>query len=425
MEIQDLVGFGMTKTEAVVYLEISKLGETQIGSIIKRTGLHRGTVYNSINNLIEKGFLSFMDKDRNRFYRISNKKIFEEIIKEKQTKAVKEKEQIEKFFEDLQKLKEKDENQEVRVFYGVKSFKTLFLEIYDNCKKNNYEYLFQGKGGEMQDATGEVFYKYTQKLKKKMNLKCRVILDKESQFLPYNKYTTGNIRYLPTKIPSPINFWIYGDNVLFVLFGAKPLISIKIKSKVLSEGFKNYFETIWKAIEGEQKIIKKRYIMNLYEFTQQAEDSLDMMGINCLTPVHESREKIIDLLKKGKRVRILLPNQKSKNFEKRVKIVDRFIKDINQSRVLYGLKCTIANLKDITLKLKNKYNLEIKLFDKKPICMVIIIDNKKALYNKYEKKKGEYASSQKTLILDKEDKEFKKAKDIFEEYWKSAKPLKI
>ena len=56
MDVNELVSFGMTKTEAKIYLEISKLDETKIGPIIKRTGLHRGTVYNAINDLIEKGF---------------------------------------------------------------------------------------------------------------------------------------------------------------------------------------------------------------------------------------------------------------------------------------------------------------------------------------------------------------------------------
>ena len=147
MEINELVLFGITKTEAKIYLEIAKLGETQIGPIIKRTGLHRGTVYNSINNLIGKGFLSFVDKDKHRFYKISNRKIFQNIIREKQKEIMDKSKNIEKFFENLEKYKEKSEKQDVQVFYGVKSFKNLFLEIYDECKKNNCEYLFQGRGG--------------------------------------------------------------------------------------------------------------------------------------------------------------------------------------------------------------------------------------------------------------------------------------
>jgi len=249
MDINELISFGMTKTEAKIYLEISKLDETKIGSIIKRTELHRGTVYNAINDLIEKGFLSLIDKDRQRFYKISGNKIFENIIKEKQDSILKESKQIEKFFKNLDKLKEKTSKQEVEAFYGLKAFKALFLEIYDECKKNDFEYLFQGRGGEMQDETGAAFYRYTQKLKKKMKIKCRVILDKENLHHSYHKYVIGNIKYLSSDIYSPVNLWIYGDALLLVLFGAKPLISIRIKSEGLSDGFRNYFENLWRIAE--------------------------------------------------------------------------------------------------------------------------------------------------------------------------------
>ncbi|MEM4271938.1 MAG: hypothetical protein QXD13_02535, partial [Candidatus Pacearchaeota archaeon] len=142
---------------------------------------------------------------------------------------------------------------EIQVFYGIEAFKALFLEIYKECKKNKIEYLFQGRGGEMMEATGEGFYAYTQKLKKKLKIQCRIILSNETRRLSYRKYTVGNIRYLPTKVYSPINFWIYGDVILLVLFRASPLTIIKIKSNLLSDGFKNYFESLWAISSPSRK----------------------------------------------------------------------------------------------------------------------------------------------------------------------------
>lgn len=246
MDADYLKSFGITFTEAKVYLVISKLTETEIGRVIKITGLHRGTVYNSIESLIEKGFVSFIDREGKRFYKISGKKIFENIISEKQKEANEIKSKLNKLFLDIEKTKDSGKKQEVEVFYGVPAFKNLFLNMFEKCKKSNIEYLFQGRGGEMQDATGEEFYKYTQKLKKSMKIKCRVILDRGTIRHPYHRYVTGDIRYLHSDIKSPVNFWIYENIVLIILFGASPLISIKIKSDLLSDGFKNYFERLWK-----------------------------------------------------------------------------------------------------------------------------------------------------------------------------------
>jgi len=250
MDIGDIMSFGITLTEAKIYQEIAKSPETKIGPIIKATGFHRGTVYNAIESLIEKGFICFIDREKQRFYKISGKKIFESIIGEKQREAKETKEKIYRMFGDIMKKQEPNKRQEVEVFYGVSAFKNLFLEMLDICKKKNIEYLFNGKGSEMQEATGEGFYKSTEKMKKCLRIKCRIILDRSTAKKPYHKYITGNIRYLPVTINSPVNFWIYDDIVLIVLFGVSPLSSVRMQSKILSDAFKNCFERLWKVTKS-------------------------------------------------------------------------------------------------------------------------------------------------------------------------------
>jgi len=240
MDTNIFTKFGMTSTESKIYTEIAKNRENSIGILIKKTGLHRGTVYNSINNLIKKGFVSFIDKQGARMYSIIKGTIFKNIIDEKN------RELIEKLLSELNNLQEDNKNQEVGVYYGIQAFKKLFLDIYDISKQNDLEYLFLGEGGKMTDAVGQPYYRYTQELKKKMKVLCRIILSKETKNLPYRKYTTGDIKYLPTKISSPVNFWIYSDNVLLVIWDSNPLISIKIENKHLADGFRNYFEYLWK-----------------------------------------------------------------------------------------------------------------------------------------------------------------------------------
>jgi predicted transcriptional regulator len=245
MDIEVLTKFGMTNVEAKVYLEIAKLDETPIGPVIKKTGLHRGTVYNCINSLIKKGFVGFVNKNGMNYYKSSGSKMFENLIKDKKSELEENKNKIDRLLEDINRLQKSAENQEVQVFYGVSAFKNLFLEIYDECREKNIEYLFLGEGGKMTDAVGQPYYKYTQELKKKMRLGCRIILSRETKALPYRKYTVGNIKYLPTKISSPVNFWIYHNKVLLVIWDSNPLISIRITSNALADGFRNYFEYLW------------------------------------------------------------------------------------------------------------------------------------------------------------------------------------
>jgi sugar-specific transcriptional regulator TrmB len=178
MDLEILKKFGLTNVEAVVYMEIAKIGETPIGEVIKKTGLHRGTVYNALNSLLKKGFASFVNKNGINYYRASGKKMFKSIIHDKKDELENDDLKIEKFLNEIHRLRTNTDSQQVHVSYGIPAFKNIFLDIYDECKKKNMEYLFLGEGGKMSTSVGGAYYKYTQELKKKMKIKCRVILSK-------------------------------------------------------------------------------------------------------------------------------------------------------------------------------------------------------------------------------------------------------
>ncbi len=245
MDIEKLKEFGMTSTEAKVYSELALIKESKIGDLVKRTGLHRGSVYNALNDLIEKGFVNFIDSEGTREYSCTGERIFKQIIEDKKGEVINQEKGIHSFFAELDKIKSSNKTQRVKVFSGINSFKNLFLEMYEECKKNNWEYYFQGMGGEMQDAVGVAFYKHTQKLKNKLKLRCKIISDKKTKVHSYNKFVQGTIKYIDSDRNSPTNIWIYGNTILMVLFETSPLISIKIEHKETAEAFRSYFEKLW------------------------------------------------------------------------------------------------------------------------------------------------------------------------------------
>ncbi|MEM4152831.1 MAG: helix-turn-helix domain-containing protein [Candidatus Pacearchaeota archaeon] len=60
---------GLTKGEAKVYLTLLKIGETTTGNIIKESGLSGSKVYEIINRLIKKGLVSFIVKERTKWFK--------------------------------------------------------------------------------------------------------------------------------------------------------------------------------------------------------------------------------------------------------------------------------------------------------------------------------------------------------------------
>lgn len=57
MEETILENIGFSKSEAVVYLALLKVGQTKSGKIIKITGLQSSVVHNALNTLEEKDLL--------------------------------------------------------------------------------------------------------------------------------------------------------------------------------------------------------------------------------------------------------------------------------------------------------------------------------------------------------------------------------
>ena len=52
------------------------------------------------------------------------------------------------------------------------------------------------------------------------------------------------MRYLPSKYASPMAINIYGDKTAIIHWAEKP-VTVVIKSKEITDGYKNYFEILW------------------------------------------------------------------------------------------------------------------------------------------------------------------------------------
>jgi len=233
----------LTRVEQKIFDRILHKGETSLGPIIKELGLHKGTVYNSIRRLEEKGLISYKTVDGINVYCV-NKLALKKLLSEEEANH----EQSIKNLNELIRIAGTTENESgttVHVLLGPQGFKSFFNELYDWASKARKEYFFIGKGNEMIEHLGEEYYRRTQASKRKLGLKCRVILNEMSRVLPVAKYVVGNVRYLKMEHYSPMSIWLYGDAVALVLWDAKPITTILIRSKEASNSFRSYFEHLW------------------------------------------------------------------------------------------------------------------------------------------------------------------------------------
>jgi hypothetical protein len=75
----------------------------------------------------------------------------------------------------------------------------------------------------------------------KNKVKVKIIAEDKS----ISNIPLSEIKYLPNKYSSPLAMNIYQDKTAIILWAKDP-IAIVIKNKEITQGYKNYFELMWK-----------------------------------------------------------------------------------------------------------------------------------------------------------------------------------
>ncbi len=240
-EMFNLLKIGLTEGEAKVYLALSELGSSTVGPIVKKSKVAYSNIYDILNRLIEKGIVSFIIKNKTKYFQAASPSNLIQYLDKKQEEIIQEKEALEKILPELEKLQEAKSKQEAEVFVGKKGLRTAYEKLVHNISKDD-EVLFFYIHNERYADESNLFYNSIIELNKKA--KNRGICNKEyktSWFAKKPNYLTMKF----TDSPLPGNIDIVRDKVLFTCWG-ESIFSVLIHSKSLAESLRNYFNEMWK-----------------------------------------------------------------------------------------------------------------------------------------------------------------------------------
>ncbi len=202
-----------TKVEEKVYLELLKLGSTTTGPLVKKTELHRATVYDALKRLMEKGLVSYITKEKTKYFQATNPEHFLDIIQEQKQEAEKKEKTIKEIVKNLQKIQEQSKTKEnASIFQGKRGIKTIFEDI---LKHKEY-HAFASKG-KFKEILGPFFDQF-QRRKKLLKIKSKILIDESLKNTDYVKSIHGEIRFLPKEYNYPTATFMYGNKVAFFVF---------------------------------------------------------------------------------------------------------------------------------------------------------------------------------------------------------------
>ena len=228
----NLQQLGFTNHESAIYLALIDLGSCGAGEIIRTTSLHRNIVYETLDRLVAKGYVSQFKLKKVAQFRVTDPErildnlkstlsLAEEIIPALSAKA--------------------GVKQDIVVYEGIEGFQNFSFHLIDSMNPGDTYYIIGSVGNRWYELMGDLLPKYYRSLKKK-NLQGKSVIyhqaDRDQETPNYE------VRMLPHSFEPPADMVIWNNSIALQCL-VEPFSVIEIKNPVLAQTYRTYFHLLW------------------------------------------------------------------------------------------------------------------------------------------------------------------------------------
>jgi len=229
MNPKELIQLGFTDAEATIYFTVLKLGLCTVKDISKDSGFHRTNIYDVLEQLKEKGLITYFKEGKTLKFQVTNPKNLYELLEEKRNI-------LDSLFPEILRLNNiMSDEIFVEVYKGDEGMKSAWRDMIRDGKPI---YGFGIKG----------------QLREKLPVfAAQWVRDARAKKIPYfGIYTEKNppayyteVRYISSEYSSPVATFIYGDKININIWDPS-LVAVVIKSKLVAQMYKKHFDLLWK-----------------------------------------------------------------------------------------------------------------------------------------------------------------------------------
>ncbi|MFC2134413.1 TrmB family transcriptional regulator [Bacteroidota bacterium] len=245
MDIKVLEEIGLSKNEIKIYFALLELDQASATPIVKKSGIPNSKVYPTLEKLIQKGLVSFVVKNRVKYFQASEPENFLDLLEKKEVQINQQKETIKALIPEIKKRRETNsEKQEATVYEGIKGVKAAFDEILSNLESGNKYYVFT-LGNELEKVELKSFFRnfHAKRVRKNITVNFIANTSLKKVFQEHHDYKKMSIKYSDQTFPSGI--FIFANKVMTVVWCKKPTAFV-ITSKNNYDRYKEFFEESWK-----------------------------------------------------------------------------------------------------------------------------------------------------------------------------------
>lgn len=239
--LSNLLSLGLDEKEAAVYSNLLSQGKA-VGSskIIEGTGLHGQFVYAALGRLEAKGLTKHSI--------VNGRKKFEANAPSRLTHLAEEKRFIaEQTADALSTISRHPNAQDFEMYQGEIAFTQRLYDALEEMQKGDTICIISTVWGEMFSGARPAFFSDYERERQKREIGIRFIVNeglRETVADAKKKRFGIEFRTLPEHV-SRSGIYIYRECTDFCLFG-DPIAAFRFRNAQVTEGYRNFFEILWK-----------------------------------------------------------------------------------------------------------------------------------------------------------------------------------
>jgi HTH-type transcriptional regulator, sugar sensing transcriptional regulator len=255
MQTELLKEAGLTEGEIKVYLSLLEIGTSTTGPIIEKSKIAKSIIYQILEKLIDKGLVSFIIKEKTKYFQAAQPQKILDYIDERKEKLEENRNKVENMLPKLISIAQPTDGISVQVFEGFKGFVTSWELMYSKLKKGD-EYHAWGIYP-LQEERFHLYWERDNLRRKKLGFEGKLLFNKGTPkeiLKNRNSFKGSDARYMNSNIKTPAWFVVYKDTTIICLQTLKieedgpreKPASIVIINKKIAQTFEAYFQELWK-----------------------------------------------------------------------------------------------------------------------------------------------------------------------------------
>lgn len=238
--IEELNNFGLTENDSLVYLFLLQKGVSFPPSkIAYGIDIHRQYVYNSIEKLLKLHLIENTTKGKRLTYKALPPYQVTKIAK-------KNLEQANTLEKELNLISSVGHEQDFEVYVGEKQVDDFEVEVLNNLQENETQYIISGNTEAFMSFFDNRYEEYSHIAKKKRLTTYYVSCPSDEPYARRAKdaHYAFHAKILPNLPQTLISTVVRFNSVTFYSMAKPPIIYI-IKSKIIADDYKKFFDMLW------------------------------------------------------------------------------------------------------------------------------------------------------------------------------------